>query len=109
MNQIIKNNIDFFNDFVISVGIKENNYIIINENIYKKALYNNVIQDFYTKLEPHYHESKKFYLFRELNYNGFITILRQIAKKNNIIYKSKIKYTNSKHYLEYYFYLVDLI
>ena len=109
MNQIIKNNIDFFNDFVISVGIKENNYIIINENTYKKALYNNVIQDFYTKLEPHYYDSKKFYLFRELNYNGFITILRQIAKKNNIMYKSKIKYTNSKHYLEYYFYLVDLI
>jgi hypothetical protein len=44
MNQIIKNTIDFFNDFIISVGLKENNYIIINENVYKKALYNNLIK-----------------------------------------------------------------
>ena len=106
MNQIIKNKIDFFNDFIISIGLKENNYIIINENVYKKALYNNLIQDFYSKLEPHYYESKKFYLFRENTYNGFITIIRQISKKNGIEYKSKIKYTNSKHYLEYYFFVL---
>ena len=105
MNQIIKNKIDFFNDFIISVGLKENNYIIINENVYKKALYNNLIKEFYSKLEPHYYESKQFYLFREITYNGFITILRQISKKNSIQYTSKIKYTNSKHYLEYYFYI----
>jgi hypothetical protein len=109
MNQIIKNKIDFFNDFIISIGLKENNYIIINENVYKKALYNNLIKEFYSKLEPYYYESKKFYLFREINYNGFITILRQISKKNSTEYKSKIKYTNSKHYLEYYFYVLETI
>ena len=51
MNQIIKNKIDFFNDFIISVGLKENNYIIINENVYKKALYNNLIKEFGCKYD----------------------------------------------------------
>jgi hypothetical protein len=109
MNQIIKNKIDFFNDFIISIGLKENNYIIINENVYKKALYNNLIQEFYSKLESNYYESKKYYLFRKITYNGFITILRQISKKNEITYSSKIKYTNSKQYLEYYFYVLESI
>ena len=108
MNQIIKNRIDCFNDFVTSVGIKENNYIVINENVFKQALYNNLISPFYEKIINHYYDSKKYYLQRDITYNGFITIIRQISKKNGIQYKSKIKYTNSKHSLEYYFYL-DII
>ena len=105
MNQIIKNKIECFNEFVISVGVKENNYIVINENVFKQALYNNLISPFYEKIDPHYYQSKKYYLQREITYNGFITILRQISKKNGVKYSSKIKYTNSKHSLEYYFYL----
>ena len=107
MNQIIKHKIEFFDDFIKEIGTHENNYIIINENNYKKALYNDIIKTFLSKIEPYYYSSKKFYLFREINYNGFITILRQISKKNDVKYVSKIKYTNSKHYLEYYFYVVD--
>jgi hypothetical protein len=109
MNQIIKEPIEGFNEYIIEIGIKENNYIVINENLYKKALYNDLIKPFYNKIEPNYYESKKFYLLREITYNGFITILRQISKKNNIMYTSKIKYSNSKHSLEYYFYVFDNI
>ena len=109
MNQIIKNKIECFNDFIISVGVKENNYIVINENVFKQALYNNLILSFYEKITDYYYESKKYYLQREITYNGFITILRQISKKNNIMYTSKIKYSNSKHSLEYYFYVFDNI
>ena len=36
MNQIIKTKIDFFNEFIISIGIVENNYVVINETIFKK-------------------------------------------------------------------------
>ena len=109
MNQIIKNNIDFFNDFLINIGTKEHNYIIINENIYKQALYNELIKEFYLKLIPYYYESKKYYLTRESTYNNFITVLRQISKKNNIQYVSKLKYINSKHHIEYYFYVFETI
>ena len=41
-NQIIKSKIDFLNDFIVSIGTKEHNYIMINENHYKK------IHPFYT-------------------------------------------------------------
>jgi hypothetical protein len=109
MNQIIKNRIEGFNEFIINIGIKENNYIIINENIFKQALYNNLIEEYYKKIEHNYYDSKKYYLKRGITYNSFITILRQISKKNNIHFTSKIKYSNSKHFLEYYFYVLDII
>ena len=102
-NQIIKNKIDFFIEFLKLVGTKENNHITINANHYKQAVYNNKIEPFLLQLEPHYYESKKKYLKQAVTYNGFITILRQVSNKNEIIYTSKIKYTNSVHYLEYYF------
>jgi hypothetical protein len=102
-NQIIKNKIDFFIEFLKSIGTKENNNITINENHYKQAIYNNKIQPFIASLEPHYYDSKKKYLQKYITYNGFITILRQISNKNEIIYTSKIKYTKSVHYIEYYF------
>jgi hypothetical protein len=109
MNQILKDKVEILNDFIISIGIKENNYIIINENVFKKALYNNLIVPFYTNIEKYYYESKKYYLQRDITYNGFITVLRQISKKNEIQYKSQIKYANSKHSIEYYFYCLDTI
>ena len=58
-------------------------------------------------LIENYIEAEK-YLKKAVTYNGFITILRQISNKNEIVYTSKIKYTNSVHYLEYYF-CVDTI
>ena len=41
-------------------------------------------------------------------YNNFITILRQISKINDVYFTYKIKYTNSKHYIEYYFFISNL-
>ena len=61
MNQIIKKKVDFFNEFIISIGIVENNYVIINETI---------------------------------------------CKSNDVHYTSKLKYSKSSHYIEYYFYVL---
>jgi hypothetical protein len=106
MNQIIKNKIDFFNEFIISIGTLENNYVIMNETIFKKAEYNNLIKPFFDKLIPHYHKSKHFYLTREINYSSFITVLRQICKSNDVHYTSILKYSKSSHYIEYYFHVL---
>jgi hypothetical protein len=106
MNQIIKTKIDFFNEFIISIGIVENNYVVINETIFKKAEYNNLIKPFIDKLIPYYHKSKQFYLSREINYSSFITIMRQICKSNDTHYTSTLKYSKSSHYTEYYFYVL---
>lgn len=107
-NQIIKNKIDFFNDFIKSIGTHEDKYILIDENHYKRAEYKNLIEPFLLNLEPYYYETKKKYLTRKMNYNNLITILRQISNKNEIIYESVMKYNNSKHYIEYHFYLDNI-
>ena len=102
MNQIIKEHVDFFNEFISDIGIQENNYIVINETIFNQAKYNDKIQPFFDKLIPYYYKSKQFYVTREINFGNFITVLRQICKKNNVEYTSKIKYSKSTHFMEYY-------
>ena len=95
--------VEFLNEFLLSIGTLENAHIMINETNYNKAQYNGLIQPFLLKLEPYYHISKMFYIRRPPTYAGFITVLRQICKMNEVKYNSKIKYTKSTHYLEYYF------
>jgi len=107
-NQIIKNKIDFFSDFIKSIGTQEDNYLLIDENHYKSAEYKNLIDPFLLQINPYYYETKKRYLTRKMNYNNFITILRQISNKNEIVYESVMKYNNSKHYIEYHFHLDNI-
>lgn len=104
-NQILKAKVEFLNEFILSIGTQEINRVMINETNYNKAQYNGLIQPFLLKLEPYYHLSKIFYIKRPSTYAGFITIIRQICKMNEVVYSSKIKYTKSTHYLEYYFIL----
>ena len=50
-----------------------------------------------------YYKNKYFYLTRDpMTFNSFNTIMRQIMKKNDIIYTNKIKYTSSKYQVEYH-------
>jgi hypothetical protein len=107
-NQIIKNKIENFDEFIKSIGTQEDKYILIDENHYKKAEYKELITPFLLHITPYYYETKKRYLTRKMNYNSFITILRQISKKNEIVYESVMKYNNSKHYIEYHFYLDNI-
>ena len=104
-SQTIKEKIDFFNEFLHKIGTIENikSCICINENHYKKIEYNGQLVEFIEKIKPFYHKSKLHYLEKVDNYNKFITILRQISKMNDVFFTYKIKYTNSKHYIEYYF------
>ena len=104
-SQILKEKIVFFDEFLKSIGSIEKNYICINENHYKQIEYNGQLNDFLEKIKPFYHLSKLHYTETIKTYNNFITILRQISKMNGVFFTYKIKYTNSKHYIEYYFYL----
>ena len=90
------------------IGTKQNNCICINENHYKKIDYNGQLKEFLDKVKPFYHLSKLHYIENVTQYNNFITILRQISKINDVYFTYKIKYTNSKHYIEYYFFLSDM-
>jgi hypothetical protein len=48
-----------------------------------------------------YHDSKRVYVTREMTYNSFINIVRQICKSNQMMFTSQIKYMESKYSIEY--------
>jgi hypothetical protein len=102
--QILKEKVPFFNDYLLKFGTIENNYIMINPNNFKRVKYGDTLKEFLDKVEPFYQLSKKKYINRDMNYMQFITVLRQISHMNGVFFDYKIKYTNSKHYMEYYFF-----
>jgi len=86
------------------IAVKSEKCYVINNNSYKKGMFNNIISDFIIKSTPYYHLSKRKYLERKLTYNSFITIIRQICNFNKITYTSQIKYDKSTYDILYYIY-----
>ena len=62
------------------------------------------MDDFISLLEPYYYDSKKHYITRKMDYNRFITILRQLCNVNNIRYETKMIYNSSTYEIVYYIY-----
>ena len=86
------------------IAIKTEKCYVLNNNCYKKGMFNNIIEDFITQCIPYYHISKRKYLERKITYNSFITIIRQICNFNKITYKSQLKYDKSNYDIIYYIY-----
>ena len=105
-SQIFKNKIpnEELLNLLEEITIKTDKCYIINNIAYKKGIFNDTIQRFLEKCKPYYHISKRIYLERKLNYNTFITILRQICNFNKITYTSQIKYDKSQYDIIYYIY-----
>lgn len=85
-------------------GIKNEKCIIINNESYKRGIFNKSIPDFFELCKQHYHRSKQYYITRDLTYNTFITVLRQICNLHKIKYTSQIKYQKSKYSIYYFIY-----
>ena len=83
-------------------AVKSDKCYVINNNVYKKGIFNESIPKFITECRQYYFLSKRKYLDRKLSYNSFITILRQISNFNKITYTSKIKYDKSVYDIEYH-------
>lgn len=86
------------------ICLKTNNYFLFDLNAFKKMLFNKWHVEFFESLKPHYHLGKQFYLERDVSYNMFTTILRQICKHNAIMYTSQIKYNESNYNIQYMVY-----
>jgi hypothetical protein len=86
------------------IAIKCDKCYVLNNNSYKKGIFNDIIQTFISKCMPYYHVSKQKYLERKLTYNSFITIIRQICNFNKITYTSQLKYEKSTYDIIYYIY-----
>ena len=83
------------------------NYYIFDNTSYKKLYYHNIISNFIDEIEPYYINSKKYYIKRDLDYNKFLTIIRQICKFVGINYYSKINYDKSKYFIKYYIQIIN--
>jgi len=108
-NQIIKKKfpIEILIDFLNNICQKNynRNYYVVNLLSYKKAIFDGSIKNFINKCIPYYYISKRKYLTREMNYNHFTTIIRQICKHLKINYTNKIKYERSSYDIVYTIYL----
>ena len=97
------------NDFLLKLleedAVKIEKCYVVNNNTFKKGMFNNTIPSFIETCKPYYHLSKLKYLNRKLTYNAFITIIRQICNFNKITYTSQIKYDKSTYDIIYYIYI----
>jgi hypothetical protein len=105
-NQIFKKNVpnELLFNLLDSICAKNDKYYILNNEAFKRGVFQESIQKFLIDCNPYYHISKKKYLERKLTYNCFTTILRQICNYNKITYTSQIKYDKSNYDIIYYIY-----
>ena len=88
-------------DLLEKVCLKTDKYYLVDHNAYKKFIYLELDKEFIDTILGYYHGSKQFYAMREMNYNSFINIVRQICKSNQMMFTSQIKYMESKYSIEY--------
>jgi hypothetical protein len=109
-SQIFKNNVP--NQLLINlldeIAVKSDKCYVVNNNSYKKGMFNETISNFINECMPYYHLSKRKYLERKPTYNSFMTIIRQICNFNKITYTSQIKYDKSTYDIIYYIYFTPL-
>jgi len=78
--------------------------VLFDKVLYKKAVFKETIEPFIKSITEYYHESKKHYITRKMDYNKFITVLRQLCNSNAIKYTTKMIYNNSTYEIVYTFY-----
>lgn len=93
---------DILFNFLVCNSEDNELYFIFSKINYKKALFNGTISPFLKSLEPYYYLSKKHYVNRKMDYNKFITVIRQLCNVNNINYEKKMVYNNSTYDIVYY-------
>jgi hypothetical protein len=86
------------------ICLKTDKYYLVDHNSYKKFLYYDLDKKLCADLVEYYHLSKHFYLTREMTYNSFTNLVRQICKSNGIMFTNQIKYNESKYTIEYLVY-----
>ena len=85
-------------------GIKKKDHYIFDYSGYRKAKYYEEINKFCELIKPFYFKSKQHYVDQTQTFRTFSNILRQIARSNNVIVKSKIKYQQSDYTIVYSFF-----
>lgn len=102
-SQIFKNMVPTEKLFELldKICAKESTFYVVDNNAYKKGMFNNSISEFFEFCKPYYYISKRKYLEREITNKSFLTIIRQICKANEITYTSQITYNKSEYDIIY--------
>ena len=104
--QIFKKNVpnELLFTLLDSICAKNEKHYVLNNESFKRGIFQESIPKFFTECNKYYHISKKKYLEKKPTYNSFTTILRQICNYNKITYTSQIKYDKSNYDIIYYVY-----
>lgn len=87
----------------------EKRFYLFCPDAFRKGVYLNKIDSFLKQLndDNYYHDSQRKYINPDqhpITYNGFTSIIRQICKSNNILFKTQIQYLQSKYNILYKIY-----
>ena len=75
--------------------VKKSNHYVIDETFYRQMRYHvDIYQEWIKEIRNYYHESKRFYAEREISYNNLVTMIRQVCKTHQIVFKKEKCYRN---------------
>ena len=77
-------------------------YYFIDKNVFIKMIYEEKQLPFIECLKGYYYKSKHSYLENMMDYNGFVTVIRQICKFHNHPYTTLKKYNHSNYTICYF-------
>jgi hypothetical protein len=102
-NKIFKNTIprQFLWDFLKLNFDETDTHFQVTTYLFHKMEYNQQLEGFITFLKPFYHNSKRKYIERQINYKSFLTIIRQLCNTHQIKYNTKLVYNKSTYEIEY--------
>ena len=90
-------------DLLEEICLITDKYYLVDYNAYKKFIYDREkMETFLKSIHDYYQISKRHYVTREITYNNFLTIVRQITRSHNIEYTSQIRYNESNYNIVYF-------
>jgi hypothetical protein len=91
-------------DFLKTNFDETDTHFQVTAYLFHKTEYNKNLLTFISTLKPYYHNSKRKYIERPINYKWFLTIIRQLCNAHNIKYNTKLVYNKSTYEIEYSIY-----
>jgi hypothetical protein len=88
-------------EFLEKCSVKKDKCYVFSKASFKKAIFLNIVEPLYVKLDKYYFISKKIYLNRKRTYKNFNTVLRQVCKNIHVPFSSEIKYDKSTYEIIY--------
>lgn len=106
VNQVFKSPVpdNILFELLENICLKTDKYYQIDMNAYRKMIFHKHHVDFYKTIREYYFLGKQFYIDREITYKSFTNVIRQICKRNMILYTSFIRYNESKYNIDFCIY-----